>query len=144
VILLDTNIVSETLRPSPNRSVIVWLDAQPPESLYLCTPVIAELLFGVERLPAGTRKNRLRAAVDRLEVDLYRDRILTFDLAASKEYARIAASRAASGRTIGQMDVLIAAIAISYRTALATRNVKHFSDLGIDLINPFEGASWER
>ena len=140
MILLDTNIVSETLRRAPDESVVAWLDAQPPNSLYLCTPVLAELLFGVEKLSAGARKDRLRVAVERLENDLYRDRILAFDLAAAKEYARIAAARAGGGRTIGQMDVLIAAIAVSYRTGLATRNIRHFSDLGIDVINPFEAA----
>jgi predicted nucleic acid-binding protein len=144
LILLDTNIVSETLRQAPNESVIAWLDAQPADSLYLCTPVLAELLFGVERLPAGARKNRLRAAMDRLEDDLYRDRILAFDLAAAREYARIAAARAARGRPMAQMDALIAAIAVSYRTGLATRNVGHFADLGIDVINPFEAAGLER
>jgi len=140
VILLDTNVVSETLRRAPNAAVIGWLDAQPPNSLYLCTPVLAELLFGVERLPAGARKSTLRNAVDRLENDLYRDRILAFDIAAAKEYARIAAARAVGGTTIAQMDALIAAIAVSYRTGLATRNVRHFSDLGIDIVNPFETA----
>lgn len=140
MILLDTNVVSETLRRAPNAAVIGWLDAQPPNSLYLCTPVLAELLFGVERLPAGARKSTLRNAVDRLENDLYRDRILAFDIAAAKEYARIAAARAVGGTTIAQMDALIAAIAVSYRTGLATRNVRHFSDLGIDIVNPFETA----
>jgi toxin FitB len=144
VILLDTDVVSETLRQVPNASVVAWLDAQPPDSLYLCTPVLAELLFGVERLPAGARKNRLRTAMDRLENDLYRDRILTFDLAAAREYARIAAARAVRGRPVGQMDALIGAIAVSYRTGLATRNVGHFSELGIDVTNPFETAGSDR
>jgi predicted nucleic acid-binding protein len=138
LILLDTNIVSETLRPAPNPAVIAWLDAQASDALYLCTPVFAELLFGVDRLPAGERRDRLRAAVEQLENDLYRDRILVFDIAASKEYARIAATRAAAGKVIGQMDTMIGAIAVAYRAVIATRNVRHFSDLDIDVINPFE------
>lgn len=138
MILLDTNVVSETLRRAPNAAVIGWLNGRPSESLYLCTPVLAELLFGVDKLPPGERKDLLRSAIDRLENDLYRDRILVFDIAAAREYARIAAARVAVGNLTGQMDTLIAAIAVAYRATVATRNVRHFSDLDLDVINPFD------
>lgn len=144
MILLDTNVVSETLRRRPDATAIAWLDAQSEHTLYLCTPVLAELLYGVERLPAGPRKTALRAGLDRLENDLYRDRILVFDVAAAKEYARIAAARSAAGRTIGQMDTLIAAIAASHRITIATRNVAHFADLKVELVNPFDSAPRDR
>jgi predicted nucleic acid-binding protein len=138
VILLDTNIVSETLRRLPDPAVTGWLDRQPYQALYLCTPVLAELLFGIERLQQGPRREVLQNAVARLEDDLYRDRILPFDIAAAKEYARIAAMRAAAGRIAGQTDTMIAAIAVTYRMTIATRNIRHFGDLELKIINPFE------
>jgi toxin FitB len=141
MILLDTNIVSDPSRPSPNLAVRAWLDTQPSASLFLCTPVLAELRFGVERLPPGARKNRLRAATDQIENDLYWGRILAFDGAAAAEYGRLAAMRERAGRRLGQMDALIAAIALTHRAALATRDTTDFADLGLELINPFEASN---
>ena len=140
MILLDTNVVSEIYRPQPAAAVIGWIDSQPSTSLYLCTPVIAELRFGMERLPDGARKERIRNAIDRLESDLYRDRILTFDLAAAAEYGRLVAKRRKSGNVINPMDALIAAIGLANGAEVATRNIKDFADLGLELINPFEMA----
>ena len=140
MILLDTNVVSEIYRPQPATTVIDWIDSQPSTSLYLCTPVIAELRFGMERLPVGARKERIRAAIDRLENDLYRDRIFAFDLAAAAEYGRLVAKRRKSGNPINAMDALIAAIGMTHGASVATRNVKDFADLGLELINPFEMA----
>jgi predicted nucleic acid-binding protein len=141
MIVLDTNIVSDPSQPTPNLDVRTWLDTQPSASLFLCTPVLAELRFGVERLPTGARKNRLRAAVDQIETDLYRDRILVLDADAAAEYGRIAALRTRMGRPIGQMDALIAAIALRHRAALATRDTQDFAGLGLELINPFAPSS---
>ena len=140
MIVLDTNVVSEIYRPRPNGSVIAWLDAQPRASLYLCTPVLAELRFGVERLEQSPREERLRATIDRLENEIYRDRILLFDAASAVEYGRLAASRQRAGRSIEQMDALIAAIALINGATLATRNDKDFAGLGLDVFNPFEIA----
>jgi predicted nucleic acid-binding protein len=138
VIILDTNIVSEPLRPRPDLRVRNWIDAQTAGELFLCTPVLAELHFGVERLAAGVRKDRLRASIDRFENDLYRGRILALDTAAAAAYGRLVAMRERMGRPIQQMDGLIAAIALTHRAFLATRNVSNFASLGLDLINPFE------
>lgn len=140
MILLDTNVVSETLQRQPNAAVIAWIDQQPSELMHLCTPVLAELRFGVERLDAGARKESLRAAINRFENELYRERILAFDIAASAEYGRLVAARRKIGRPIDQMDAFVAAIALSQGAILATRNTKHFADLGLELINPFELA----
>lgn len=140
MIVLDTNVVSEIYRPRPSGPVIAWLDAQPRTSLYLCTPVLAELRFGVELLEQSMRKDRLRATIDRLENEIYRDRILVFDAASAVEYGRLAASRQRAGRPIEQMDALIAAIALINGATLATRNDKDFADLGLDVFNPFEIA----
>jgi predicted nucleic acid-binding protein len=138
MILLDTNIVSEAWRPHPNATVIAWLEAQPFSSLYLCAPVLAELRFGAERLEAGTRRDRLRSSIDLLEHEGYRGRILVLDGAAAAEFGRIAAQRQRAGRRMELMDAMIAAIALTNRMALATRDVGDFADLGIELVNPFE------
>lgn len=138
MILLDTNIVSEGFRPRPNASVVAWLDAQPMNSLFLCTPVLAELRFGVEKLAPGPRQDDLRRRVDQIEHVIFQDRILLLDAAAASEFGRLTALREKAGRRIEPMDGLIAAIAVSQRASLATRDVGDFVEIGLDLINPFE------
>ena len=138
MILLDTNVVSELYRPAPNASVVTWFDAQDNDQLYLCAPVLAELRFGMERLESGRRKDALRAAIERLEGVLYRNRILPFDVACVPHYGRLVAARQRAGLTMQQMDAFIAAIAVANGSALATRNIDHFDGLGLELINPFE------
>jgi predicted nucleic acid-binding protein len=100
--------------------------------------VLAELHFGVARLAAGRRKEFLATALDRIEGDLYHGRILTFDQPAASTYGRLTAERQRKGRRIGQMDAMIAAIAVTHRAVLATRDTADFAGLGLDLINPFE------
>lgn len=140
MILLDANVVSEGLRPRPSLAVKDWIDSQPAALLYLCTPVLAELRFGMDRLAAGRRKEDLRRALDEIENDTFRDRILPFDIAAAKEYGRLSADRQRRGRPIDVMDGLVAAIVRSQNAVLATRNVSDFEDVGIELINPFEAV----
>ena len=140
MILLDTNVVSEGWRPRPDPRVVAWLNAQPANSIYLCTPVFAELRYGIEGLDATPRKDRLRAWVDRLETEVYPGRILPLDLMATHKFGRLSAHREKIGRRMEPMDALIAAIALANRMALATRSMNDFADLGLDLINPF-GAS---
>jgi hypothetical protein len=140
VIVLDTNIVSEGLRPRPRPEVIAWINAQPFESLYLCTPVLAEMCYGVEKLPEGAQRKYFAEAVDRIETSLFCGRILPLDLAAAREFGRVVARHNRMGRPIGQMDALIAAVAIANRMALATRDAADFAGLGFDVINPFEYA----
>lgn len=137
MILLDTNVISEIFRPRPDHKVISWIDAQPSSSLYLCTPVLAELRYGIERLPPSGRKQRLQEVIDQIEIDLYRDRILVFDASAAAACGRIAADREQKGEPMQQMDALIAAIATVHGAAIATRNMRDFDGLGIELINPF-------
>jgi predicted nucleic acid-binding protein len=141
MILLDTNIVSEGLTRRPNAVVKAWIDAQSMNELYLCTPVLAELHFGAELLAEGARKRDLRAAIDRIEDSLFRGRILALDVAAAKEYAHLMAGCRKVGRPIDLMDALIASIARSQCAILATRNVGHFADLGLEVINPFEPSA---
>src|SRR6266702_6140573 len=98
MILLDTNVISEHLRPHPRPTVLAWVDAQPATSLYICAPVLAELRFGVERLEPGRNQINLRAAIDRIEGSVFRGRILLFDAAAAAEYGRLVAKRERIGR----------------------------------------------
>jgi toxin FitB len=138
MIVLDTNVISEAWRPRPNTSVLAWLESQPFNSLYLCAPVLAELRFGVESLDAGLRRDRLRSSIDHLENEGYRGRLLLFDGAAAAEYGRLAVRRKRAGRRMELMDAMIAAIAVTHRAALATRDVRDFDGLGLETINPFE------
>ena len=138
MILLDTNVVSEAWKRQPRLEVVAWVDSQESTSLYLCTPVLAELRYGVERLPEGSRKERLRGLVDRVENDTYLGRILPLDVAAASEFGRLTVEREKAGRRMEPMDALIAAIALSNRMGLATRDIGDFSNLGLDLTNPFD------
>ncbi len=138
MILLDTNVVSEGWKAQPDTRVRARLNAQPADSLYLCTPAFAELRFGVELLAPGPRKERLREWVDRLESEVYRGRVLVLDIAATHEFGRLAARRQTAGRRMEPMDVLIAGIALAHGMSLATRDTDDFADLGLDLINPFD------
>ena len=139
MIVLDTNIVSESWKPQPNSAVAFWLDAQPIHSLYLCTPVLAELHFGIERLPHGRRRDYLTSWVARLETEAFRDRILPVDSAAAAEFGCLAARRERTGRRIEPMDALIGRARPRRPVAnVAARETSDFSDLGLELINPFE------
>jgi predicted nucleic acid-binding protein len=141
LILLDTNVVSEPWRQTPSPAVVAWLDSQPADSLYLCTPVIAELRFGAERLAAGSRKDRLLDRIELLENEGFQGRIFAFDLAAATAFGRIGASRERVGRRMEPVDAMIAAIAISHGMKLATRDTNDFADIGLDVINPFEAVA---
>lgn len=141
MILLDTNVVSEPWRQTPSPAVVAWLDSQPADSLYLCTPVIAELRFGAERLAAGSRKDRLLDRIELLENEGFQGRIFAFDLAAAAAFGRIGASRERVGRRMEPVDAMIAAIAISHGMKLATRDTNDFADIGLDVINPFEAVA---
>jgi toxin FitB len=137
MMLLDTNVVSEIWRDSPNPVVLAWLDSQPEQQLFICTPVVAELRYGVDRLRDGGRKDRLRAAFETLCTDGYRGRILSFDLDSAICFGRLRADRDRMGRPIEPIDAMIAAIALTNRMSLVTRNVQDFPHIGLDLIDPF-------
>ncbi len=136
MIVLDTNIVSEAMRPQPDPAVIAWLDAQVAESLYLPSVVLAELLFGIGAMPAGARKTRLTSALDGV-LALFPGRVLAFDQEAARRYADIAVTARAAGRGLSTADGYIAAIAAANGFAVATRKTKHFADTGVDLIDPW-------
>ena len=138
MIILDTNVVSEGFRPNPHPALRLWMNSQQHQTLFLCSPVLAEIRFGIELLPHGAKRDALQAGADTLEYDQYDGRILTFDVAAAKAYGRLAAARQLSGQPIGRMDAFIAAIAVANHADVATRDVYGFSGLGLNVINPFD------
>jgi hypothetical protein len=137
MILLDTNVISEALRPIPAPEVLSWLRSIPPRQLWTCTVVIAELFSGVDLMPSGKRKQLLRDKMEQLVSTLFAGRILSFDLAAAEAYGSILMARQAMGRPIDEMDALIAATALTNGFALATRNIHDFEHCGIQLVNPW-------
>ena len=138
IIVLDTNVISELLRPTPAESVEQWLAAQDGGGVYLTCISEAELLHGVALLPSGRRKAALAKAIQSILDEEFRNRILPFDSAAARTYAAIAADRSAAGRPISHFDGQIAAIARSHGAAVATRNTTDFQRCGIEVINPWE------
>lgn len=136
MILLDTNIISEGLRPQSNPQVRIWLDRQPADELFLCTPVLAELHYGAELLPVGQRRTKLELAIVDL-INAFADRILTFDGAAALNYGKFVAQHDRLGRATGTMDGLIAAIAMTHGAIIATRDTRGFDGSGIELVDPF-------
>jgi predicted nucleic acid-binding protein len=142
MIVLDTNIISELLRPAPNKQVEAWLSAQDGENVYFTTVGEAELQYGLALLPAGKRRNALSKAVEEILDEDFQDRILAFDRAAARAYAVIAAARRAAGRPISQFDCQIAAITRANEAVLATRNTADFEGCGIRLIDPWKQGSF--
>jgi predicted nucleic acid-binding protein len=138
VILLDTNVISEILRPNGSENARRWLDAQPTRSVYICTPVIGELRYGLELLEPGARRTRLERAYAQIATELFAGRILGFDRLAAESFGKLRAARRKTGKPISVMDALIAAIAAANSMTLATRNIRDFGDLGLPLVNPFD------
>ena len=136
-VLLDTNVVSEMLRPTPNPAVERWVAERPGSELYFSAVGEAEMLYGVAILPAGRRRNALALAIDAILREDFEDRVLPFDSEAAREYAEIAAARRAVGHTAAPADCQIAAIARSRGMLVATRNIRDFVEMGIEVINPW-------
>lgn len=137
MIIFDTNVLWEGMKPAPARSVLAWMAAQPRPDLFTSAITQAEILSGIEMLPSGRRKDGLSAAAERLFEEHFRDRILAFDDRAAREFSKIFAIRKAAGRPISQFDAMIAAIARVHRAALATRNTGDFEHCGIRLVDPW-------
>jgi hypothetical protein len=138
MIALDTNVLSEALRPSPSDGVLRWLAAQEPLEVFITAITQAEVLYGVEVLPAGKRRARLYSAVEKLFSDEFEGRILPFDEESARAFAKIVSGRESMGRPISQLDAMIAAISRSRRAAVATRNMSDFEHCGVRVINPWQ------
>ena len=136
MILLDTNVVSEAMKPEPHRSVRAWLNDQVSETLFLSSVTLAELLFGIAALPAGKRKDMLAQTVDGL-MGLFRDRVLPFDIDAARRYADLAVTARIRGRGFPTPDGYIAAIAASRGFIVASRDTAPYEAAGVSVINPW-------
>ena len=136
MILLDTNVVSEAMKPEPAPAVRAWLDAQAAETLFLSSVAVAELMFGIGALPNGRRKDKLTAALDGA-LELFADRILPFDTRAARRYAALAVTARATGKGFPTPDGYIAAIAAAHDFAVASRDTSAFTAAGITVIDPW-------
>ena len=139
MILLDTNVISEAMKPAPERAVRDWLDAQTAETLFLSSVTIAELSFGIAALSKGGRKDNLTAALEGL-LALFATRILPFDTAAAQRYGELAAKARIAGRGFPTPDGYIAAIAATQGFVVATRDASAFAAAGLKVINPWNAA----
>jgi toxin FitB len=137
VIILDTNVLSALMRDAPDAAVVRWLDDQPAESIWITSITLFEARFGLALLPRGRRRQALDLAfATLLEKDL-ENRVLDFDRDAAVEAAALAAARQRAGRPVDMRDTQIAGIALARRATLATRNVRHFRDLDVAVVDPW-------
>lgn len=138
--LLDTNVLSELLRAQPDGAVLAWFAKQPANTLFVSAVTQAEMLLGARLLPAGKRRVQLEQALEAMFSEDFADRVLAFDASAALAYANVVVRRRSAGRPISQFDAQIAAIALSRRANLATRNVADFEGCGLTLRNPWSPA----
>lgn len=139
MILLDTNVVSEPLRPVPDARVIEWIDAQPLETLFLSAITVAELRAGLALLPAGKRRTGLQQNLEKRVLPLFAGRVLPFDLACTQAYAVLLARARTAGLAIATADGYIAAIAAANGFTVATRDTGPFEAAGVAVIDPWLG-----
>lgn len=140
MIILDTNILSELMKKQPNSVVVAWLDGIPVESVWITSITVFEARFGLSLLPAGRRKIELEALFNEVLLKDFENRILYFDQIAAEKAAVLAAERQKSGMSVAMRDTFIAGIVLAKKAMLATRNLRHFNDLGNQVVNPWEAV----
>lgn len=137
MIILDTNVLSALMRRDPDAAVVDWMDRQPAESLWLTSITVFEARLGLALLPAGRRRRALEEAFVLLLLEDLENRVLDFDVPAATAAAKLAAARQRAGRPADMRDTQIAGIALARRATLATRNVRHFADLDVPVVDPW-------
>jgi predicted nucleic acid-binding protein len=137
MIILDTNVLSALMKSTPEIAVVEWLDRQSAESIWITTITLFEAHLGIALLPRGRRQTALATALERLVADDLGNRVLDFDASAALEAATLAAARQRIGRPVDMRDTQIAGIALARKAAIATRNISHFEDLRIPVLNPW-------
>jgi predicted nucleic acid-binding protein len=140
MIVLDTNVLSELMKPEPEARVVAWVAAQDAENLFTTSISQAEILHGVGLLPSGRRRRGFEAAAEAMFREDFRDRVLAFDSEAARPYAEIAVERRRVGRPISHFDAQIAAIAVRSGAMIATRNVTDFEACGVRIIDPWNAG----
>lgn len=138
MIILDTNVLSALMQQQPDPQIVAWLDDQPAESIWLNSITLFEARYGLALLASGRRKNMLQERFEQLLQDDLQNRVLLFDAHAATHAAQLAVDRKVRGRPVDMRDTLIAGIALARRATLATRNVRHFDDLSVPVVNPWE------
>ncbi|OOV99428.1 type II toxin-antitoxin system VapC family toxin [Pseudomonas sp. MF4836] len=137
MILLDTNVLSELMRPKPEPTVVLWISTQRTDDLCISSITMAEILHGVAHLPKGQRQRDLHESAMIMFEEDFGERILPFDTPAALYYAHLMTTRGQAGRPMSMADAQIAAICRTHDAALATRNIRDFEESGVDLINPW-------
>lgn len=137
MIVLDTNVISELMKPRPSGTVLAWMDNQDPVALYITTVTIAEISCGIQALLKGRRRAALERSFGQAVDEGFQHRVLPLDQEAAYQYGQIMAARKAAGKPLSVCDGQIAAITLSRGFVLATRNTRDFSNCGLELINPF-------
>jgi predicted nucleic acid-binding protein len=138
MIILDTNVVSEIMRPQPDERVPRWLDRQPRSSIWTTSVTVFEVRFGLETMPAGKRRSFFMASFERWLAEVIQQRIAGYDEAAARLAAELGADRQRRGRPGELRDTMIAGIVLASHATLATRNVKHFEEIAASVVNPWE------
>lgn len=138
MILLDTNVISELMRPDPVPRVSSWLDGQERDNLRICAISVAEIRRGIWRLPDGKRKERFWVVFERALTLSLNSEVISFDERAANTFGELAANRQKAGFNTAMLDLMIAAIALTHNAKLATRNTRDFEGCGIELINPWQ------
>jgi toxin FitB len=138
VIILDTNVLSALMRKAPEAPVVAWLDRQPAESVWITSVTLFEARLGLALLPKGRRRQTLETAFALLLEQDLENRVLDFDSAAAVEAASLAAERQRVGRPVDMRDTQIAGIALARHATLATRNGRHFLDLNVPVVDPWQ------
>jgi toxin FitB len=141
VIVLDTNVLSELMKPEPEPRVLEWADRHDPGLLFTTAISEAEMRYGAARMPGGRRRAALEAVIDRILNQVFAGRVLPFDSGAAQRYAEVAAARAASGRIVAPFDIQIAAVALARGAAVATRNTRDFAGYGVQVIDPWSAGA---
>ena len=140
MIILDTNVVSELMRPAPDPAIALWVAERSTSSLFLTAVTEAELRYGLAVMPPGRRRDGLAMGLERMLKTGFANRVLPFDSGAARAYAGIAAARRRAGRPVGQADCQIAAIARARGMGVATRNIRDFEDTGIEIFAPWSSS----
>ncbi|NDB67396.1 MAG: type II toxin-antitoxin system VapC family toxin [Methylocystaceae bacterium] len=140
MILLDTNVISETQRQEPDARVLDWLDAQALETLYLSTITVAELRAGIALMPVGKRRARLDENLEKRLLPMFANRVLSFDMACAKAYAELLAKSRAAGLAVETADAFIGAVALANGFTVATRDTSPFEAAGLTILNPWDLA----
>jgi hypothetical protein len=138
MIVLDTNVLSALMRRTPDPEVVSWLDAQPASSIWTTTVTVFEIRFGLQILPAGKRRTALLQTFETLLTDKIEHRVASLDLAAAERAGDLMAARHRAGRPVELRDTLLAGIVLAHRATLATGNTRHFEDLTVPLMNPWQ------